>query len=122
MPEPLPLSPEETHYRLLKLIEAHPNLTQRELARALGISLGKANYSLKALVQKGWIEARRFRASAQKRAYAYLLTPSGLHEKAQTTARFLRAKMEEYERLTGLLEELREELPGIRRDSQLQNP
>ena len=90
---------EDTHFRVLKVIETNPQITQRELASELGISLGKANYCLKSLAQKGWIKASNFKNSNNKLAYAYLLTPKGIEEKAGMTVRFLRRKMNEYEAL-----------------------
>jgi EPS-associated MarR family transcriptional regulator len=90
---------EDTHFRVLKVIETNPQITQRELANELGISLGKANYCLKSLAQKGWIKASNFKNSNNKLAYAYLLTPIGIEEKARMTVRFLRRKMNEYEAL-----------------------
>ena len=90
---------EDTHFRVLKVIERNPQITQRELANELGISLGKANYCLKSLAQKGWIKASNFKNSNNKLAYAYLLTPIGIEEKARMTVRFLRRKMNEYEAL-----------------------
>jgi EPS-associated MarR family transcriptional regulator len=90
---------EDTHFRVLKVIETNPQITQRELANELGISLGKVNYCLKSLAQKGWIKASNFKNSNNKLAYAYLLTPIGIEEKARMTVRFLRRKMDEYEAL-----------------------
>ena len=82
---------EEISYRLFKLIEENPDISQRELAKAMGISLGKTNYCLKALMDKGWLKACNFKNSNNKIAYAYALTPSGLGEKAKITARGPRA-------------------------------
>ena len=103
---------DEVHLRLLKAIEANPQATQRELSQALGVSLGKANYCLKALVGKGWVKVNNFRASPNKVAYAYLLTPRGLDAKAQLTVRFLRRKVREYESLRREIAELRREVDG----------
>ncbi len=100
---------EEAHYRLLRLIDEKPSLTQRELAREMGVSLGKINYCVNALIEKGWIKARNFRNSNNKFAYAYLLTPSGIEQKAVITLHFLRRKMAEYE-------SLREEIAQLRRE------
>ena len=93
------MNSEEVHFRVMRLIEKTPNLTQRELARQLGISLGKANYCLRALSEKGFVKAQNFRRSDRKLAYAYLLTPSGLEEKARVAVAFLCRKMEEFEAL-----------------------
>ena len=81
---------EEVRYRLLKLLEPNPRLSQREVARELGISVGKVNYCLKALVDKGWIKAANFKNSQNKTAYMYLLTRRGFEEKARVTATFLK--------------------------------
>ena len=89
----------EAHYRVLKALEANPNLSQRQLANELGISVGKANYCIKALIDKGWIKARNFRNSANKLAYTYMLTPSGIRRKSQLTIRFLERKRREFEAL-----------------------
>ena len=95
-------------YRLLKLLEEQPHLNQRELARAMGVSLGKANYCLKALIEVGAVKVDNFTKSANKSAYLYILTPSGIEEKAQVTRRFLRRKLAEYEVIRREIEELRE--------------
>lgn len=100
---------DSSNYTLLKLIEAHPDISQRELARKMGISLGKANYCLKALVEKGFVKLENFRRSGNKKAYAYLLTPSGVEEKARVTLAFLRRKEREYELIKAELASLRQE-------------
>jgi EPS-associated MarR family transcriptional regulator len=87
---------DEYRYKILKLIDAKPEISQRELAAQLGISLGKANFCLKALIEVGLIKASNFRNSKSKLAYMYLLTPSGVEEKSKITVRFLKAKMQEY--------------------------
>jgi EPS-associated MarR family transcriptional regulator len=101
---------EDTHFRVLKVIETNPQITQRELANELGISLGKANYCLKSLAQKGWIKASNFKNSNNKLAYAYLLTPIGIEEKARMTVRFLRRKMNEYEALKLEISQLKKDV------------
>ncbi|MFN2645565.1 MAG: MarR family EPS-associated transcriptional regulator, partial [Burkholderiales bacterium] len=88
---------DQTRYRILKLLEAEPHASQRRIARELGISVGRVNFCLQALVAKGLVKVNRFRSSSNKRAYLYLLTPHGLEEKARVTARFLRVKLAEYE-------------------------
>ena len=90
---------EDIHYRLLKLLAEHPQASQRQLSQALGVSLGKINYCVKALLDQGWIKATNFRNSNNKLAYAYLLTPSGIDAKARITASFLKRKLAEYEAL-----------------------
>ncbi|MFV0277086.1 MAG: MarR family EPS-associated transcriptional regulator [Parahaliea sp.] len=101
----IPMS-EETHFRVLRIIQDHPQITQRELACELGVSLGKTNYCLKALLGRGWIKANNFKNRKNKIAYAYLLTPKGIEAKARLTLRFLRRKMGEYETLKVEIAEL----------------
>ncbi len=101
---------EEAHFKLLRLIESRPQLTQRQLARELGMSLGKINYCLHALIDKGWIKARNFHNSNNKLSYAYLLTPRGIEHKAAITVHFLRRKMAEYETLRKEIRVLRREV------------
>ena len=101
---------EEISYRLFKLIEQDPDISQRQLAKAMGISLGKVNYCLKALMDKGWLKARNFKNSNNKIAYAYVLTPKGLGQKTKMTGRFLKRKVREYEKLKNEIEQLRQEV------------
>ena len=101
---------EEFHYKLLKILQENPDLSQRELAQELGLSLGKTNYCLRALIEKGFIKASNFRNSKNKVAYAYLLTPRGIEERVQATAFFLRRKLAEYEALEKEIEQLRREV------------
>ena len=100
---------DETRYRILKLLEAEPHASQRRIADELGISLGRVNFCVKALIEKGLIKVNNFRNSANKRAYLYLLTARGIEEKGRVTARFLKRKMDEYESLTREIEVLRKE-------------
>ncbi len=100
---------ESTHYGLLKTLEDNPSLSQRDLAKHLGISLGKVNFCLNALVAKGSLKINNFRNSDNKLAYAYLLTPHGIEEKARMTVHFLRCKVQEYEALRAEIEELQRE-------------
>ena len=90
---------DDTSYGLLKTLENNPSLSQRDLAKRLGISLGKVNYCLNALVEKGCLKVNNFRNSDNKLAYAYFLTPRGVEEKARMTVRFLKYKIQEYEQL-----------------------
>jgi len=99
----------ETHYKLLRMLEANPEMSQRDVAREMGVSVGKVNYSLQALIRKGWIKATNFKNSNNKAAYMYLLTPRGIEEKASLSVRFLKIKMQEYERLKVEIEEMRRE-------------
>lgn len=95
-----PAQVEEIHHRLLRLIEQRPELTQREAAELLGFSVGKVNYCLKALVDRGYVKLANFRRNPNKvRTYGYLLTPAGIDAKTKLTVRFLRRKMHEYEQL-----------------------
>ncbi|KFE33438.1 MarR family EPS-associated transcriptional regulator [Thioclava atlantica] len=90
---------EDVRFRILRLLEENPELSQSELAEAVGVSTGSANYVLKALVEKGFVKLGNFRAAEDKRRYAYLLTPKGVAEKAAITQRFLARKMAEIEGL-----------------------
>src|SRR6266852_444695 len=101
---------QEIRYRLLKYLAEHPEATQRELAQELGVSLGKANYCLKALMSKGWVKVRNFRNSKKKAAYLYILTPKGIEEKVNVTSAFLRRKVEEYDLLSKEIERLTAEV------------
>ena len=109
---------QETQLQVLRLLQSNPQITQRELANKLGISLGKANYVLKALMNKGWVKLGNFGNNPSKRDYLYLLTPSGIAGKAGLVADFLARKGAEYELL-------RKELLGfgeIRDNGQLNHP
>ncbi len=101
---------EETSFQLLKVLEENPSLSQRELSSRLGVSLGKVNFCLKALVQKGHLKVNNFRNSQNKMAYAYLLTPYGVEEKTRLTMAFLKRKLQEYDRLREEIEELQTEI------------
>ena len=105
---------EDTHFRVLSLLEQNPDMSQRDLAKALGVSLGGINYSLKALIERGMVKAQNFKKSESKLAYAYVLTPQGLAEKTKLTTRFLKRKMEEYEALRAEIDSLQYELNGKR--------
>jgi EPS-associated MarR family transcriptional regulator len=104
---------ETTHYSLLKTLEDNPDLSQRDLAKKLGISLGKVNYCLNALVEKGSVKINNFRNSNNKLAYAYVLTPQGIESRARMTIDFLKYKVQEYERLKKEIEELEREAEKI---------
>jgi len=106
---------EDTHFRVLRLLQDSPHITQRELSDELGISLGKVNYCLRALLDKGLIKIHRFRKSESKLPYVYLLTPSGMAEKAKIGARFLRRKIDEYE-------QLKFEIEMLQRDASVTRP
>jgi len=100
---------DETRSKILRILEHDAAISQRDLARQLGVSLGKANYCLQALIEKGWIKANNFKNSNNKKAYRYLLTRRGIAEKARLTARFLEYKVAEFEALQQEIEVLRRE-------------
>ncbi|UTW00161.1 MarR family EPS-associated transcriptional regulator [Marinomonas rhizomae] len=101
---------DEYHYKILKELQQDPNISQRELAKRLDISLGKANFCLKALIEKGLIKAENFKNSTNKIGYLYLLTPKGIEEKVSLTQRFLQRKLKEHEALEKEIEQLRQEV------------
>jgi EPS-associated MarR family transcriptional regulator len=101
---------EAAHYRVLRLIGEQPEISQRELARSLGVSLGKTHYLMKALLEKGLVKADNFRRSDNKLAYAYLLTPKGITAKLELTRAFLRLKEGEYQSALEEIARLRKEL------------
>ena len=105
-----PALQEENHLKVLRLLEVNPLLSQRDLAGALDVSLGKTNYCLKALLGKGFIKMQSFNKSPNKLAYAYLLTPTGIAEKAGLTVRFLARKVAEFDSLTLEIEALKFEV------------
>lgn len=104
---------EDVHYRLLRLLEQEPQLSQREIAGRLGISLGKVNYCVRALVNRGWVKISNFYKSHNKQAYLYKLTPSGLMEKAVLAVHFLRSKEAEHRALMNEIEMLRKEVRNM---------
>jgi EPS-associated MarR family transcriptional regulator len=99
----------DEYLKLLREISAEPEISQRELSRRLGLSLGKTNYLIQAIVKKGLVKVESFKNSDNKIHYLYLLTPEGIDEKAHVTVRFLRRKMDEYENLQREIALLREE-------------
>lgn len=98
---------DEVALRLMRLLQASPDLSQRELAEQMGISLGGLNYCLKALIDKGFVKMANFQNSQNKLKYVYLLTPQGIAEKVALTSRFLKRKIEEYETLKAEIEVLK---------------
>ena len=104
---------DDTRYRLLRLLTEHPNHSQRELASELGLSLGKTNYCLRALIERGWVKVQNFRNSQNKLAYAYVLTPTGLREKLRLTRAFLQRKEAEFEQLRHTIAALKSELVDV---------
>ncbi len=101
---------EDTKFRVLRLLEENSELTQRQIADQLGVSLGGINYCLKALIDKGFVKIQNFQESKNKVGYAYLLTPKGIYEKSQLTANFLKRKMKEYEALKAEIQALQADL------------
>jgi len=99
--------PTETYLKILKHIEANPRVSQRQLAQKLGVSVGKINYCVQALITKGWVKAGNFKRSPNKMSYLYLLTPAGIDQKAKLTASFLKRKIAEHEIITIEIEQLK---------------
>lgn len=104
-----------THLQVMRLLQANPHMMQRELAQALGVSLGKTNFCLQALLAKGWLKVQNFAGKKNKLAYAYLLTPHGIKEKALLTSRFLQRKQQEYVALQA-------EIAALQLEAQAQAP
>ena len=107
---------EENRYKLLKLLHENPEINQRQIASELGLSLGKVNFCLRALIEKGWVKAGNFSKSKNKKAYVYLLTLNGIEEKAKVTFHFLESKRREYEGLKREIQELQEEAKSMGSD------
>ena len=103
---------EDTHFRVLRLLQENPEMSQRELAAAVGVSVGGMHYVLNALIGKGFVKLGNFTAADDKRRYAYLLTAKGMSEKAALTRQFLARKMEEYEALKTEIDALTQEISG----------
>ena len=114
--------PETQHLLVLKLLQANPALSQRQLAAQLGVSLGKANYCLRALVEKGLIKLGNFSKNPNKRQYAYILTTAGLEEKTRITLAFLRRKEAEFEAIQREIEALKSELNPSPAEKQTDKP
>ena len=108
------MNDQELEYRALKLIEQQPEMTQRQLAKMLNVSLGKTHYLVKSLIDVGWVKLDNFQRSDNKWSYAYLLTPSGIIEKAAITARFLVRKKKEYSQLQLEIQQLQEEVKQLK--------
>ena len=104
---------EDTYFRVLRMLQDNPDMTQREIAEKLGISTSGLNYCLKALIDKGWVKVHNFSQSKNKFGYIYVLTPQGIAEKAMLAGRFLRRKMAEYEQLQVEIEALKVEMGCI---------
>ena len=107
---------EDTYFRVMRILQENPDLTQRELAEKLGVSVGGLNYCLNALMDKGWVKMQNFQNSKNKFKYVYLLTPQGIAEKMALTTRFFSRKMAEYEALKLEIEALKSEVDAPRQD------
>ena len=110
---------QKTHLKVLRLLEANPQMNQRDLAAALGVSLGKTNFCLKALLDKGLLKVHNFQSNKRKLAYAYFLTPAGISEKTALAGRFLKRKITEYELLRAEIEALQQETAASATSSML---
>ena len=108
---------DEVRYKLLKLLEANPNVSQRELAQELGVSIGKTNYCIKALVDIGLVKLNNFVKSNNKSGYMYVLTPAGIKERVQVTLRFLENKQKQYSGLKEEIANLKDEIARIDSES-----
>lgn len=104
---------EDTHFRVLRLLQENPEMSQRELAEAVGVSVGGIHYVLNALIDKGLVKLGNFTAAEDKRRYAYVLTPKGIAEKTAVTHRFLARKLEEYKALKAEIDALRSEIDDV---------
>ena len=100
---------DELRFKLMRLFAENPQMSQRDVARALKISLGRVNYCVQALIAKGWLKAKHFKNSHNRAAYIYFLTPRGIEEKATMTMRFLQVKLREYEDLRAEIDQIRKE-------------
>jgi EPS-associated MarR family transcriptional regulator len=103
---------DEMRHKIMGLLEANPEMSQRDLSRELGVSLGKANYCMRALIRQGSVKAANFKNSRNRQAYMYVLTPRGIEQKARLAVKFLQIKMREYESLRLEIEQLRREAEG----------
>ena len=101
---------EDTYFRVMRILQDNPDLTQRELAEKLGISVGGLNYCLKALMDKGLVKMKNFANSKNKFGYIYVITPLGIAENARLTSKFLQRKLKEYEVIRDEIESIRKEL------------
>ena len=106
----------EIHLDLLRRLESNPKCTQRELSQEMGVSLGKINYCMKKLIEKGWVKLRNFRNNENKAIYAYFLTPKGIEEKGRLTFAFLKIKIKEYEILKHEISKLQKDTDKLKSD------
>ena len=114
--KPLPMTSrrsqlqEDTYFRVLRLLQDNPDMTQREIAQSVGLSTSGLNYCLKALIDKGWVKVHNFSQSKNKFGYIYVLTPQGIAEKLALTSRFLKRKLSEYDALKAEIDGLQAEV------------
>ena len=106
----------DIHLDLLRKLEINPDLTQRQLSKEMGVSLGKVNYCMQKLIEKGWVKLSNFSNNPKKTNYIYLLTPRGIEQKTMLTIEFLKIKMNEYEILKGEIAELKEHVSQIKNE------
>ena len=107
------MSQQELEYKVLNWLEKNPNITQRQLAKELGVSLGKAHYLINSLIQVGWVKLDNFKRSDNKMGYMYLLTPAGMVEKTKITRSFLACKETEYQQLKQEIQRLKSEIESF---------
>ncbi len=107
------MSQQELEYKVLNWLEKNPNMTQRQLAKELGVSLGKAHYLINSLIQVGWVKLDNFKRSDNKMGYMYLLTPAGMVEKTKITRSFLARKETEYQQLKQEIQHLKSEIESF---------
>jgi EPS-associated MarR family transcriptional regulator len=107
------MSKQELEYKVLRWLEKNPNITQRQLAKELGVSLGKTHYLISSLIEVGWVKLDNFKRSDNKMGYMYLLTPKGVNEKAKITKTFLVRKENEYQQLKHEIEQLKSEVQSL---------
>jgi len=108
------MNKEDIHLDLLRKLEVNPEYTQRELSQEMGVSLGKINYCMKKLIEKGWIKLTNFSHNPNKVGYIYLLTPKGIEQKTRLTFAFLKIKLEEYEILKGEISKLKQDAEKLK--------
>ena len=104
---------EDTYFRVLRILQDRPDVTQREIAQLLGVSTSGLNYCLNSFIDKGWVKVHNFSESKNKFGYVYLLTPSGFAEKATLAGRFLQRKLKEYEEMRAEIDSLRSEVSEV---------
>ena len=107
---------EDTYFRVMRILYDNPEITQRKLAKKLGVSVSGLNYCLKALIDKGWVKIQNFSNNKKKLGYAYLLTPTGIVQKASLTSSFLQRKMQEYEALKQEIKQVKQEFKQVKQE------